>query len=556
MSEQKHINQELAYNESRFRTLFEDSPISLWEEDLTRLKKHFDDLKAQGVKDFRLFFYDHPEELAKCATLVDVVSVNKATLDLLRAKNKEDLLGNLDKVLTESSMEAFTEEMILLASGGCEYCGEITHMTLDGETIWVMVHFFVPPEYEKTLSRVIVSLIDVTPRKRAEQALKESEERYRVLAENSQEGVVVKQNGIVKYINDSMSEIFGYSIDELNSIHPLEICHPEDREFALKQLDGLVSGHKQDAFASFRIINKHQEVRWVTLMVKPITWGDKKAQLEIFTDVTHHKTLEEELLAAHALMEDRIRKRTAELSRANVRLKAEAEERTKAQERILSLSQQIIRIQEDERQRIARDLHDNVAQDLSTIMLKMETLFDDHRVDSTILERGEAMADILRNAIASVRDIAYGLRPPALDQQGLVNSLKSLCSEKGQKYGFHVEFMATGIDPIDLDYDTEINIYRMVQEAMGNIGRHAKAKRVIVRMVKSHPDILIRIEDNGCGFDVNRRKSEAYEEKRMGLRSMEERARFIGGTMNIQSLEGTGTRVVFKFPIEDIRRKN
>ncbi len=190
----KESQQALTRSEARFRTLFEDSPISLWEEDLTRLKAYFDDLKWRGITDFRQFFYENPDALMKCATLVDVVDVNKATLDLLHAKSREDLLGNLDKVLTDSSIAAFTEEMILLASGGTEYCGEITHRTLDGEIIWVMAHFTVPEEYRETLSRVIVSLLDVTPRKRAEQALMESEERYRVLVENSQEGVVVVKN--------------------------------------------------------------------------------------------------------------------------------------------------------------------------------------------------------------------------------------------------------------------------------------------------------------------------------------------------------------------------
>lgn len=159
----KRAEEALRESENRFRILFEESPISLWEEDLTRLKAFFDELKKQGVTDFRKHFYSHPEDLGRCAECVDVVSVNKATLDLLRARSKEELLGNLDKVLTESSMAAFTEEMILLASGGCEYCGEITHRTLEGEEIWVVVHFIVPDGYKNSLSRVIVSLLDVTP---------------------------------------------------------------------------------------------------------------------------------------------------------------------------------------------------------------------------------------------------------------------------------------------------------------------------------------------------------------------------------------------------------
>lgn len=556
VTQRKQAEAKIAKSEARFRTLFEDSPISLWEEDLSKLKIYFDELKEQGITDFRQHFYDNPDDLGHCASLVEVVDVNKATLDLLGADSKEELFGNLEKVLTESSMAAFTEEMILLASGGCEYCGEITNRTLQGETIWVMVHFFVPPEYKDTLSRVIVSLLDVTPRKRAEQALMDSEERYRVLAENSQEGVIVTQDGEIRYLNERMMEIFGYPMAKLKEIHPLDVAHPDDREQALKQLEGLLSGKENEAFATFRVITAHNDVKWLNLSIKPIMWGGRQAQMEILTDITRHKKLENELLAAHAQMEDRIKKRTAELSEANIRLTVEAEERTKAQERILTLTQQLLRIQEDERQRISRDLHDNVAQDLSSIMLKMETLFDDQNaVDNELRTRGTAVTDILRKAIASVRDIAYGLRPPALDQLGLVSALENLCQEVGTKHGFEVDFFATGIEDIPMDFDAEINIYRMVQEAVRNISKHADATKGIVRIVKSHPDILIRVEDNGQGFDMEQRMTESAAEKRMGVRSMEERARLIGGTMDIQSLPGTGTRVIFKVPIENARRQ-
>ena len=556
VTERRASERALVKSEARFRTLFEDSPISLWEEDLSELKRFFDELKGQGVTDFRRFFYDHPEQLAHCATLVRVVDVNKATLELLGARSKEQLLGNLEMVLTESSMAAFTEEMILLASGGCEYCGEITNRTLQGETIWVMVHFFVPDEYKATLSRVIVSLLDVTPRKRAEQALMDSEERYRVLAENAQEGVIVLQDAKVLYINESMADIVGYSLEELAGLRLYDLVHPQDRDSYDFQVAGLTMGEEKEAFASFRVISKYDDVRWVTLNIKPITWGGREAQLNILTDVTHHKALEAELLTAHGEMEERVRKRTAELSEANVRLEAVAEERGKAQLRILSLTQQLLRVQEDERQRIARDLHDNVAQDLSSVMLKMETLFDGHpSVDQEIYARGLAVTEVLRGAIASVRDIAYGLRPPALDQLGLVNALENLCLDAGTRHDYEVDFYSTGIKDISLDFDTEINIYRMVQEAVRNVSRHAEATRLTVRLVKSHPDILIRIEDNGQGFPVAERLAMTEVEKRMGLRSMEERARLIGGSMEIQSLTGTGTRVIFRIPFDNARRQ-
>lgn len=556
VTESKQYQKALEISEYRFRTMFEESPISLWEEDLTRLKAYFGELKEAGVDDFRSYFYANPEALAHCASLVDVVDVNKATLDLLRAKDRADLLGNLDKVLTESSMAAFTEEMILLASGGCEYCGEITHRTLEGDIIWVVVHFTVPPEYQDSLSRVIVSLIDVTPRKRAEQALMESEERYRVLVENAQEGVVVIQDNAPLFINEAMSEITGYSPHDLQERQPIELVHPQDRDEAIEQMADYIAGKSRDGFGTFRILTKHGETRWITVTVKTIMWGGREAHLQIITDVTIHKVLEDELRAAHAEMEDRVNIRTHELSQANVRLTQEAEERERAQEHILSLTQQLIRIQEDERQRISRDLHDKVAQDLSSIVLQMETLFDGTRnVAPEVRERGAAITEVVHSAITAVRGIAYGLRPPALDQIGLIQAIENHCNDVARQSGIRVDFTATGIEDKHLDMDARINVYRMIQEAMNNIIKHAEANTVIVRLVKSHPDIIVRIEDNGCGFDMEAQAQEAAENRRMGLRSMEERARLIGGTSRIQSLVGTGTRVVFTIPITNPRRR-
>lgn len=543
-------------NERRFRTLFEDSPISLWEEDLTRLKAYFDKLKESGVTDFREFFTTNPKSLEKCATLVDIVDVNRATLELLGAENRAELLGNLDRVLTDSSMAAFTEEMILLASGGFEYRGEITHRTLLGDIIWVAVHFAVPPEYQDTLSRVIVSLIDVTPRKRAEQALMESEERYRALVENAQEGVMVIVSNCPVFINEAMVDMLGYSPDEISRFKPMDIIHPADRETVVYQLGDYLTEGRDEGFATCRVLTAEGENKWVTISVKPIVWNGQDAELLIITDISAHKLLEQELRAAHREMEGRVEQRTAELSTANLQLQEEVMEREKAQERILALTKDIISVQEAERQRISRDLHDNVAQDLSSIVLKLETLFDGHEaIDPKLRQRGESAAKVVKKAIAAVRDIAYGLRPPALDQLGLTRALDNYCQEQARRTGVLVDFFSTGIEGGTLDSDSEINIYRMVQEALNNVTKHAQASKVTVRMVKSHPDIILRIEDNGRGFDVKTRLPKAASEKRMGIRSMEERARLIGGNLEIQSLVGKGTRIIFTVPLEQARRR-
>jgi signal transduction histidine kinase len=111
-----------------------------------------------------------------------------------------------------------------------------------------------------------------------------------------------------------------------------------------------------------------------------------------------------------------------------------------------------------------------------------------------------------------------------------------------------VDFHAVGMDGLKLDFDTEINLYRLVQEALNNVKKHADAKQVTVRMIASSPNIVLRIEDDGIGFDLNDRLASAAKEKRLGLRSMEERVGLLEGEMRIQSRAKEGTRIFIEVP--------
>jgi signal transduction histidine kinase len=161
--------QALRESEQRYRALFEESPISIWEEDFSLVKQRVDTLREQGVKDFQGYFDAHPDEIAKCAALVRVVDVNKAALKIYHAAKKEDMLKSLRAILEGSkSIVSFREELIGIANGETAMYRESTDSTLTGELIDVSLSWQVAPGYENSLSKVIVSIIDITARKRAE----------------------------------------------------------------------------------------------------------------------------------------------------------------------------------------------------------------------------------------------------------------------------------------------------------------------------------------------------------------------------------------------------
>jgi PAS domain S-box-containing protein len=224
-------------------------------------------------------------------------------------------------------------------------------------------------------------------------------------------------------------------------------------------------------------------------------------------------------------------------------------QRKQAQDQVQFLTHQLIKAQESERLKISRDLHDHIAQDLSTLKISLETLFKDQQPD--LQERVNRLSDVLQRSIAAVRDMAYDLRPPGLDQLGLVKTLYLYCEDFSKSNSLEIDFAAAGVDELNLEYETEINIYRLIQEALNNIKRHAAARWVTIRLVASSPDIVIRIKDNGKGFNVNDRRKRALKDKRMGLQSMVERVRLLAGKISIQSKPNKGTTIFIEIPLKE-----
>lgn len=221
----------------------------------------------------------------------------------------------------------------------------------------------------------------------------------------------------------------------------------------------------------------------------------------------------------------------------------------KAHKTIQTLTQEIIKAQELERNRIALDLHDNVAQNLASLKIACDTILDgEPNISDETARRFRLFSSMLKAGIDSVRELAYNLRPPGLDQIGIIKTLSQLCSEFSSAYRIKTDFQSWGIEGLRLMPDTQINLYRLLQESLSNVRKHSCAKNVSIKLVSSHPNIILRVEDDGRGFNVNQRTDEAINEKRMGLQGMHERARMLGGRMKIISRPNEGTKVIIEVP--------
>jgi PAS domain S-box-containing protein len=159
---------------------------SLWEEDFSAVKACIDSLRRQGVKDFRSYFENNPEAVASCVEVVRIVDVNQVTLALFKAKNKDELLRGLSQVFGEETYDVFKEELVALADGHTRFESERLMRTLRGRNKYIYLTLAIAPGFEDTWSRVLLSIIDITERKRAEEELKESREYFKKLNDSLQ----------------------------------------------------------------------------------------------------------------------------------------------------------------------------------------------------------------------------------------------------------------------------------------------------------------------------------------------------------------------------------
>jgi signal transduction histidine kinase len=234
----------------------------------------------------------------------------------------------------------------------------------------------------------------------------------------------------------------------------------------------------------------------------------------------------------------------------------EISERKRAELRIQHLSQQLLKAQETERQMISCELHDRVAQDLSASKIECDMLLKNPgKVDVPAKVKLHEISSRLQEAINAIRDLSYDLQPPILSEMGLLKALEIYCEEFSRQFGIKVEFQSAGLNLFELDPDTEIHIYRLVQEGLNNIRKHAGSEKAVVRLLGAFPNIILRIEDTGKGFDVKARELALSDEKRMGLRSMKERINLLGGQMTIQSRLMQGTKIYIKIPCQEQNRE-
>ena len=238
-----------------------------------------------------------------------------------------------------------------------------------------------------------------------------------------------------------------------------------------------------------------------------------------------------------------------ELKTIGMRL-GETLRRLQAEENIRTLSHEHIKAQEQERRKISRELHDSMAQEIAAIKVGLENLSMDlpGKPVEELNPRISGLLQGLQKTLSSIRNLSYDLRPPDLEHFGLVQAIKLHCEEVTARTGLKIDFRAAGVKAAHLDYEAAINLYRIIQEGLTNVWRHAKAVNVNIRLVTSFPKIILRLEDDGQGFDVMEQEASTHGNKHLGLLGMRERVALLGGEMKIESQRKKGTKISIEIP--------
>jgi len=304
----------LRQSETRYHSLFENSPLAIWDEDFSAVKAEFVRLKQAGVSDLRAYWRENPAEFNLLAGMVQINEINNASIRMLGVENKEQIATHLPRYFSDESMLVFKEELLALAEGNTQFQCEIPLISLADERVIFSLALNVQPGFEDSLARVLVTFQDITEIKRVEEALRASEERYRGLLESLDSAIyTVDPDGRFLYLNDVAARQMNANATDITGITLHEIL---PRHVADLQMDDILAVIQADENKVFEFLNNIQDQpRWSRISIQPKHDENGRVAYALVnsTDIDDLKTAQQELKELNRTLELRVEQRTAEV---------------------------------------------------------------------------------------------------------------------------------------------------------------------------------------------------------------------------------------------------
>jgi len=401
-----------------------------------------------------------------------------------------------------------------------------------------------------------VAIEDVTDRNLAERTLRDSEERFRLLIQGVRECAIFQLNpaGHVVSWNAGAERLKGYRAEEIIGKHFSVLYLRED---VMSGKPGLnlkeAAQHGQTEDEGWRV-RKDGSRFWANVVITALR--DQEGNLlgfaKLTRDMTERRVKEEALTKAKELLELRAEQRAAVLTRVNHELRTEIWDRERAEEQLRTsldqlraLAARLQSVREEERTSIAREIHDELGQACTAIKMDLALIGrKTTKRQARLRAKVDSASQLVDNMIATLRRIASELRPRTLDDLGLTAALEWQAQDFESRTGIHCQ-VTLPRDPLALDSERSTAIFRIFQESLTNVARHAQATRVEARLELEAQHLIFQVHDNGRGFDP----LEAKSRRSLGLVGMQERALLLNGDLRIEGVPGAGTNMTLRIPL-------
>jgi two-component system sensor histidine kinase UhpB len=372
--------------------------------------------------------------------------------------------------------------------------------------------------------------------------------RLAAIVENSDDAIVSKTlDGIITSWNRGAERLFGYPAEEAIG-QPIFLIIPDDRRE--EELDVLAALRRGERVGHFETVRRTKQGRRVdvSLTVSPIRDADGRliGASKVAREITESRRAAEELRRAHEELEIRVRERTAELSSANEFLRAEMAERQRVEQERIKLLTRLAFAEEDERRRIARELHDQLGQQMTALRLTLETLKLQSIGTTDLRIQIETLQELARQLDQDIAFRVWELRPLAIKDVGLRAALTNFVHNWARHFGIRVQLHTSEATDNCTTIEIETMMYRLAQEALNNVAKHARATRVDIALECTTEYLTLIVEDDGVGFDPS--DAETVGDG-LGLIGMRERAALFGGDLQIESKSGHGTTIIVRAPL-------
>ena len=400
------------------------------------------------------------------------------------------------------------------------WSGEVTAFRKDQSSF--PAHLICSPIWreDNSVAGFVYTFIDITDRRAAEIAIRDSEEKYSTVVENSPTGIFIFQSGRVVFANQRFYQMVGRHTSELAVMDLANLIHPEDWGIIQTAWRQRHSNLATSQDTECRIIHSSGETRWVSGRTALIRLGGEPALLGNIQDITERHKAEQALL--------------------------------NSREALHRLSARLMSAQEVERQRVARELHDSLGQSLSAVKFIVERAIEQNngRGDDSQGKTLRSVVPVIQGAVEEVRRISMALRPTTLDDLGLIATIAWFTREFSVIYPqFQIE-RCIEVEEFEVPETLKTNIFRILQEAMNNSAKYSHAVRLTVSLRIVLGDLQLMVRDDGVGFDPAE-IPKTSPSGGFGLVSMRERAELFGGTLILTSSPEGGTMVLARWPLAE-----